>query len=141
MSHAVVAWLRGRGKRREYWIASIAVPVAAMVFKGVAQSDLASDGLDWASVAVWCVFAARRLRDAGLPAWLAPFPVAIYLAWQGLNLLIIRSAGNVMDLVGTLTTLSIFSVSLIIVLAVALGVWKPRPASAPSPDEQAEVFG
>lgn len=136
----VLAYLRGRGRRAEYWIAVVAITVVSLTITNLTDGDLAGKVLDWTSLAAWCVFAARRLRDVGLPFWLAPFPLAVVLAGQGIYRLIIRASDNVVSGLGSLSVVNLVTALVVIALIILLGAWRSKPAPPPTPREQAEVF-
>lgn len=132
-------YLGGRAQRREFW-AWVVVLVAAAIgylFTPLAMRSL--DPLYWSLLACWCVIAVRRLRDAGLPVWLAPFPlVAVWIA-LGLHRLVIEA-----DLVRSRALrddISRYVTLAAIVLIAIVGVWPRKAAPPASPQEQAEVFG
>jgi len=134
------AYLRGRGRRREYWLSLIAILVAIFAVLEIPHDEVFGDIVDWVSLGVWCLFASRRLRDAGLPFWLAPFPLAVILVGLGLD--------RAFDVEPTVIDPNAVSVSLFLVTAVAvlvvlvgvLGCLPSRPPKATA-GETAEVFG
>jgi uncharacterized membrane protein YhaH (DUF805 family) len=136
---AVVAWLGGRGRRREYWIAIVAI-LAAVVTGMLVPVDIPLWTLRWAGLAAWCPIAVRRLRDAGLPLWLAPFPLVIPVAVNGLRKLAM-SGLDVRDALGLAMPIGLAGMALVLCLIVLLGVWPPRRPAAPSPEQRAELFG
>ena len=94
-----------------------------------------------ASLLVWCPIAVRRLRDAGLPPWLAAFPLVIPLAIGGLQRLAPIFDLEARDTLGLNLSLGLTGLALVVCLVALLGVWPPRRPAAPAPEQQAEVFG
>ncbi len=140
MTKQILAWLTGRGRRAEYWIAVVAITVASLTLTNLTDGDLAGKVLDWTSLAAWCLFAARRLRDVGLPFWLAPFPLAVVLAGQGIYRLMIKTSDNVVSALGSLSAVNLVTALVVVALIILLGAWRSKPAPPPTPKEQAEVF-
>ncbi|MEH0198498.1 hypothetical protein V7S57_13780 [Caulobacter sp. CCNWLY153] len=140
MTKLVLAYLTGRGRRLEYWLSLIAMLVAVFAVLEIPHNDLFSDTVDWVSLVVWCAFAARRLRDAGLPFWLAPFPLPIVLVGIGLNrtLGVPPSVAENPDV-----SMSAFSLAAALVLVALVFVLGCLPSRTPKATtrETADVFG
>ncbi|PVM90764.1 DUF805 domain-containing protein [Caulobacter endophyticus] len=140
----VVAYLTGRGERLEYWLSFVGLLVAAFVALELIRNELFADAMDWLTLAVWSAFAARRLRDAGLPFWLAPFPAPIILLTIALNKAFAVDPGR-LNIEGSSTefSTSLFNLGaalLMVGLIVVLGCLPSRKPKA-APGETAEVFG
>lgn len=138
MIAALLGWLQGRGRRLEYWIMVVAI-VAAVVLAHLSGAAAPLWALRSASFILWCPIAVRRLRDAGLPLWLAPFPLAIPLLVAGVQRLL--PASGLPGAGGPAQSLGLASLALVLCLVMLLGVWPPKPPPPPGAERQAEVFG
>lgn len=140
MIPALLGWLQGRGRRLEYWIMVVAI-VAAVVLAHLSGAAAPLWALRSASFILWCPIAVRRLRDAGLPLWLAPFPLAIPLLIAGVQRLLPASGPGPLEATGLAQSLGLASLALVLCLVMLLGVWPPKPPPPPGAERRAEVFG
>ncbi|KSB88734.1 hypothetical protein AS593_20075 [Caulobacter vibrioides] len=137
MIAAVLAWLRGRGRRREYWL-GLMVAVALIAASYPAASPASELALWLAAFGLWLVLSLRRLRDIGWRTWLllaplAPLVVAVVL--------VITSDEDTLYLNFIAGLLMLCAGLVWAILLVVVGAWKSRHAGPPSAEQQAEVFG
>ena len=114
--------------------------VAIYAFLEIPHDELVGDAVDWISLVVWCAFASRRLRDAGLPFWAAPFPLPVILIGAGLNRLFPTPPEELTRTVTQVSTISLVSTLFLLALVVVLGCL-PSLAPKATADQTAEVFG
>jgi uncharacterized membrane protein YhaH (DUF805 family) len=134
-------FLTGRGRRLEYWLAVIAISAASLTIVNLVRNAFTGEVLDWSSLAVWCVFAARRTRDAGRPIWLAFSPFVLMLGAKGVKWLLFLTDAALFVAPGVRTAADTAMGLFVLGLAIVLGVWKSKPVTQISPERQAEVFG
>ncbi|MDG2527534.1 hypothetical protein [Caulobacter endophyticus] len=136
MIRRILAWLGGRGGRLEYWLAVVAILAFIMIMPG---RRLPPYSLDFAALAAWCVFAARRLRDAGLPFWLAPFPLPIALVSIQARALLLARADGAMQTAAAKSTVNLYSAIALFGLVAILGLLPSRRPKLTA-DDHAQVF-
>ncbi|PLR25155.1 hypothetical protein SGCZBJ_13055 [Caulobacter zeae] len=136
----VLAYLRGRGRRLEYWLSLIAMIVGVFAVLEIPHDELFGDAVDWVSLAVWCAFAARRLRDAGLPFWLAPFPLPIVLVGLALNRIVGVPPSVAASPEASMSLASLLAALTLLALVFVLGCLPSRAPKATT-RETADIFG
>ncbi|MDG2527537.1 hypothetical protein [Caulobacter endophyticus] len=137
--NAIGNYLAGQSKRREYWASAVALSAVNIGLMSLPVSPPA-DLMNWTTLAIWCVIAARRLRAAGLPFWLAPFPLISFLVDKGVHSVILVSGAPVMAGLRNAAQINLATTILIFALVLILGCL-PSRAPKPAPQDRAEVFG
>ncbi len=126
--------LRGRGKRREYWLGFV-VLLALLVVGRLLPHPAARLLANLAGVALWIVLAARRLRDIGWPAWLSLAPIALMILTIALAQLTVAANNGISQIVGALLMASGW---IWVIFVIAIGLWKAK--RRPAGQDKAEVF-
>ncbi|PVM92092.1 hypothetical protein DDF62_02760 [Caulobacter radicis] len=126
--------LRGRGKRREYWLGFV-VLLALLVVARLLPHPVVRLLVNLSGLVFWMVLAVRRLRDIGWPAWLSLAPIALMALAVLLAVLPL-----VTDAWVTLTVSVLLMISgwVWAVFVIAIGLWKPK--RRPAGEDKAEVF-
>lgn len=138
--NAIKSYLLGRSSRREYWASAVGLAFGAICVLAIPGLTWAADAINVIVTVAWCLIAARRLRAAGLPIWLAPFPLVIGFVCRAAIRLGGSSDGLLVDTVWRLALLNQIGNLVTLVLIVILGCLPSKPLKV-APETQAEVFG
>lgn len=132
----VIGWLRGRSRRREFWLCFAVIMGLITWLPSLPDTAVGAIPM-WLIVVIWLLASTRRLRAIGWTAWLSLEPIASLFATAIFRMTPYGQPATEAqdDLLSNITLLAWLGFSLL------LGVWPSRKIPVATPEQQAEVFG